>query len=345
VPEAGFCSESEIQPGLKQPVIEEQPTCEGSPAVESGPGELTSPILDVADSDTWRQEVSARLSRYRARRRPRAPRYPSLRLKFEAPPVRTSTATSEDPFPGSQSASVPLTCQALAMSPVEEEASVSAEVIPATAIPEAPHASPVFAKILEFPRWGYAPPVSQNELADPIVERPRILEVPEVVPPPPAMGGITIEDTRPLEPERRPGIDMPLRSAPLGLRIWAGLVDGLIVLVAGAAFESVFHRVTGAPPPLWEMIGIGAALPCILWAAYQYLFVVYCGTTLGLRAAHLRISRFDGSPVNRRSRRLRVLCSFLSAVSLGMGYAWQFLDEDSLCWHERVTRTYLSPLA
>ena len=26
-----------------------------------------------------------------------------------------------------------------------------------------------------------------------------------------------------------------------------------------------------------------------------------------------------------------------------MGYAWQFLDEDRLCWHERVTRTYLAP--
>jgi len=33
----------------------------------------------------------------------------------------------------------------------------------------------------------------------------------------------------------------------------------------------------------------------------------------------------------------------LSAISLGMGYAWLFLDEDGLCWHERVTKTYLAP--
>ena len=30
----------------------------------------------------------------------------------------------------------------------------------------------------------------------------------------------------------------------------------------------------------------------------------------------------------------------LSAVSLGLGFAWAFFDEDTLCWHDRMTRTY-----
>jgi len=38
-----------------------------------------------------------------------------------------------------------------------------------------------------------------------------------------------------------------------------------------------------------------------------------------------------------------VLASYLSAASLGMGYAWVFLDEDVLCWHDRTTHTYLAP--
>jgi len=46
---------------------------------------------------------------------------------------------------------------------------------------------------------------------------------------------------------------------------------------------------------------------------------------------------------NRSLRRWRVLASWLSAASLGMGYAWLFLDEDSLCWHDRITHTYLAP--
>jgi uncharacterized RDD family membrane protein YckC len=234
------------------------------------------------------------------------------------------------------------------MSPVEEAGPAEAPV-PEIA-PEEPQvqqeqsrAAQTFGKLLEFPRWAYGPPAPVHDLADPVVDRPRILEVPEVVPPPPAMGGITIEDAVPAEPERRPGIDMPLRCAPLGLRVWAVVVDGFLVLLACAMFGAIFCRLTGIQPPLWELVGLGVGLPVVLWAAFQFLFVVYCGTTPGLRVAHLRLTRFDGSPVNRRRRRLRVLCGFLSGLSLAMGYAWQFLDEDRLCWHERVTRTYLAP--
>src|SRR5579862_8665871 len=37
------------------------------------------------DPDSWRNEVADRVNNYRARRRPRAPRYPSLQLKFDPP--------------------------------------------------------------------------------------------------------------------------------------------------------------------------------------------------------------------------------------------------------------------
>jgi uncharacterized RDD family membrane protein YckC len=83
-------------------------------------------------------------------------------------------------------------------------------------------------------------------------------------------------------------------------------------------------------------------MPCLLWAAYQYLLIVYASSTPGLRIAGLQLTRFDGSPTSRSLRRWRVLASFLSAASLGMGYAWVLLDEDMLCWHDRATRTYFA---
>ena len=75
----------------------------------------------------------------------------------------------------------------------------------------------------------------------------------------------------------------------------------------------------------------------LLWSAYQYLLLVYSGTTPGLKLAKLELHRFDGSPVPLRVRRWRVLTSVLSGLSLGLGYAWCFLDEDRLCWHDRIT--------
>jgi uncharacterized RDD family membrane protein YckC len=75
--------------------------------------------------------------------------------------------------------------------------------------------------------------------------------------------------------------------------------------------------------------------------AYQFLFVVYTGSTPGLRIAKSDIARFDGKPIDRSMRRWRVLASFLSTFSAGLGCVWCLLDERRLCWHDRITHTYI----
>ena len=96
-------------------------------------------------------------------------------------------------------------------------------------------------------------------------------------------------------------------------------------------------------PPLGQILGLAVGIPCVFWAAYHYLLIVYAASTPGLRIAGLELARFDGTSTSRSLRRWRVLAACLSAVSLGMGYAWVFLDEDALCWHDRITHTYLAP--
>jgi len=145
------------------------------------------------------------------------------------------------------------------------------------------------------------------------------------------------------EIERLSGIDLPLQGAPLGRRMIASAVDGTIICLASALFGAIFWRVTGVRPPLAQMLGLSVGVPVALWAAYEYLLLVYAGSTPGLRIAKLDLSRFDGSRVPKALRRWRVLGAYLSAASLGMGYAWVFLDEDALCWHDRITHTYLAP--
>ena len=314
--------------------------------------EVAYPTSDCAEpvpADTaWRDELSDRLNRYRARRKVRPPRYPSLSLKFENP---ESFANTSDPGPSSLPEFEPISSHALALdgmrrepnAPDPEENLLSPSVAE-TAFPPAPavHAS---AKIIEFPRFAWAPPTPPpDQLAEPVSERPRILEVPEVAPPPPALGGITIEPVAQPEAEKRPGIDIPLQSAPLGLRFVAALVDGFIIATASALFGYIFWKVTGFRPPLAQIVGLSAGILCLFWAAYQYLMIVYAASTPGLRAAGLELARFDGSFTSRSLRRWRVLAAYLSAVSAGMGYAWVFLDEDALCWHDRITHTYLAPV-
>jgi uncharacterized RDD family membrane protein YckC len=197
------------------------------------------------------------------------------------------------------------------------------------------------AKIIEFPRSAAIPVFQADELAEPVWDRPRIVEAPEVMPLPPAMGGILIETAPERNPPKRPRENVPLQSASLGLRMLAGLVDGLILMAALTAFGAIFLRINPERAPMPLVAGGLAIVAALLWAAYEFLFIVYTGSTPGLRAARLRLARFDGSPLPRRLRRWRVLTSFLSALSLGLGYLWSVLDEDGLCWHDRITRTHV----
>jgi uncharacterized RDD family membrane protein YckC len=287
------------------------------------------------DPDAWRREVAERLNHYRARRRTREPRYPSLQLKFETEP-----AANAQPEPRLES-----------LAPTRE----TANYVQSAAAPRITLAEPVnyprilpaaitesTAKVIEFASYSPAPR-SFDELAEPVLDRPRIIEAPDLVPPPPALGGMLIEAEEEPASERRPGFEIPLQAAPMARRMTASAIDAILVMSAFAAFAYIFFRITTELPPLAKIAGTGVILVGLLWSAYQYLLLVYSGTTPGLKLARLELHRFDGSPVPLRVRRWRVLTSMLSGLSLGLGYAWCFLDEDHLCWHDRITRTYMAP--
>ncbi len=289
---------------------------------------------EPTDPDSWRQEVAARVNHYRGKR-PRAPRYPSLQLKFEpseptmmAQPSNTAAVTSVGQL-------------AITMDPEPALALDSQAAQPVHNIPAAQTEGA--SNILAFPRSSFMPPVAVEELAEPVFDRPRILEVPEVLPPPPALGGILIESSEEPADERRPGFELPLKPAPLSRRVLAGITDAVVVAAAFTAFAYIFFRITSTVPPLRQGLSVGAGLLALFWAAYQYLLLVHTGSTPGLKLAKLELSRFDGRGVPRKLRRWRVLTSVLSGLSLALGYAWCFLDEDELCWHDRITHTYMAP--
>ena len=302
----------------------------------------TSSLSNGPDSEAWRSELAARLNRYRSRHKAPPPRYPSLRLPFGPAAPALKTSPIEEPASDAYESVV----ESAAVSDEIESDTAKVRLEEAVVRDESLASLPVVqpsAKIIEFPRFAWAPPASPpDQLAEPVIDRPRILEVPEAAPPPPALGGITIDPARAAEPEKRRGIDVPLQGAPLGRRLLASIIDWIIIGTASGLFGFVFWKVSLVRPPQIQLLTLAAGGPCLLWAAYQYLLIVYAGSTPGLRLARLQLSRFDGSPAKRSLRRWRVLASYLSAASLGMGYVWIFLDEENLCWHDRITHTYLA---
>jgi uncharacterized RDD family membrane protein YckC len=322
-------------------------TAASDASVHSNTDTNAQPIAD-ATPDSWRVEVAARLERYRTRRKPRTPRYPSLLLPFDAP---ESWSRSLAPT-GSLSVATTIAGD-------EQGFAVRTEQDPETGLEE-PHVAAAApeqsAKVLEFPRSAAIPIFHPSDLADPVFDRdrPRILEAPEILPPPPALGGMLIEPAQQAVPDRRPDLPSLSRPASIAQRALAFLVDSAILATSLAAFAAIFIRLNPNLNQLrWNnsrglILVLAAALGVVavlMWAAYEFLFVVYTGSTPGLRAARLRLAGFDGSPLNRRVRRWRVLASFLSAFSAGLGYFWCVLDQNGLCWHDRITRTHVQSAA
>jgi uncharacterized RDD family membrane protein YckC len=337
-----------VEDALQEVAISEpQPSSGATESREAAPPPEPAELPQLQDPDAWRREVAARLSHYRARRRTREPRYPSLQLKFETEP--SAALPAEPPPLPAAAARQTADCVPTSSAPriTLAEPANHAQQYPQSYPSNYPRILPAVdieatAKVIEFASYNPAAR-ALDELAEPVLDRPRIIDAPELAPPPPALGGILIEPVEVPVNERRPGFEIPLQSAPMSRRMVASAIDATLVMSAFAAFAYIFFRITAEWPPLGKIAGAGVVLIGLLWSAYQFLLLVYSGTTPGLKLARLELHRFDGSPVPLRVRRWRVLTSVLSALSLGLGYAWCFLDEDRLCWHDRITRTYMAP--
>jgi uncharacterized RDD family membrane protein YckC len=204
-------------------------------------------------------------------------------------------------------------------------------------------------KLIHFPKPSgmeppYAPPA--YEFAEPVLDRPRILDVPEDTMPTirgPLFADIRLDDHHADEaaaPKFQPDIDVPLQVAAVSQRIFAGLIDSLLIAMASVVFGVIAWNMLPEIPHTKEMAVVAALVPVVFWFVYQFLFIVYAGQTTGMQMAQLHLSTFDGRHPSWRERRYRALAMLLSCISMGLGFIWSMVDEDMLCWHDKISRTY-----
>jgi len=188
------------------------------------------------------------------------------------------------------------------------------------------------------------PQPSRDELAEPMHNRPRILEVPEDIMP--AVQGSLFPEIR-LDSEesessapREPEIEVPFSVAHVSDRLMAALLDIGVVGAAAALFAGIaWFALPGVPhtKPFFMVLG---AVGLLLWAVYQHLFLLYAGRTLGMSLRGIRLSTFDGHTPQWKQRGSRARFMFISMASVMLGFLWAMVDEDMLCWHDRISRTF-----
>ena len=274
-----------------------------------------------SDLEPWRHEVASRVNAFCARRgRKREPRLPSMSFDFE-PAARTS---------GAEGGGSPRSNSALAHQ-IEQ---------PVVAEPEP-------SNVIEFPRpvIPAAPPLPVqlplDELAEPVIQTPRILEA-EPEHEGLQFGGQPMPSIT-LEAPAPPSVATFPTPAVLSHRAVAGALDALVVLVATGAFAGIVAKITGDTPSNRAALVTAVGVTALLWAAYEYIFWVYGGATVGMRVTRLELRTFDCAQVPRGKRRWRAIAMMISAMSLGIGFLWAVIDEDGLCWHDRISRTLLRP--
>lgn len=159
----------------------------------------------------------------------------------------------------------------------------------------------------------------------------------------PPWNSIHLDTEGPIRERRMPATrasEQILYVASLEDRAMAALVDCALTLCAFLLFSGVFAlSSTVLPHGRTALIAAGAAL-FVMAMLYQLLFFTLTDATPGMRYAKIALCTFDDENPSRSALRGRIAALLLSALPLGLGFLWAIFDEDSLGWHDRVTRTY-----
>lgn len=132
-----------------------------------------------------------------------------------------------------------------------------------------------------------------------------------------------------------------IEAAPVGLRMMATMVNGSLIVGGFLAAGLVALTHTPELPPVRTLVTDSAFGLLLSSAIYLQLFYVLGKSTPGLKYAHLRLATLDGDVPTRTQRLVRLFSVALSLLPLGLGLAWFLFDEDHLCLHDRLSRTYL----
>jgi uncharacterized RDD family membrane protein YckC len=149
--------------------------------------------------------------------------------------------------------------------------------------------------------------------------------------------------------EGEPVIYCDAPVAAVSHRMMAVACDGLIVLLGMTLFVAAFLCLT-------SLFGGGSyftinkqtlpflgAIAVLFYLLYNSLWALGNADTPGMAWAHLRLVNFEGQKPDREQRIYRLASGCLSVMATGLGVLWALVDEESLTWHDHMSKTFPTP--
>lgn len=131
-------------------------------------------------------------------------------------------------------------------------------------------------------------------------------------------------------------------AASVGLRFQAGLLDAVLILLAGGLFFGLFALLGGRLDLGRRDLLIYMLSGYALATLYFGLFTLFGGRTPGMQHYGLKAVTFEGKPLPRPQAIWRAFGYAVSTGALLLGFVWAMADERHLTWHDHISRTFLT---
>ncbi len=135
-------------------------------------------------------------------------------------------------------------------------------------------------------------------------------------------------------------------DAPVALpahRMIAAALDTSVVLLGLGVFIGIFFLAGGEMVLNRQTTPFLVGVAVVIGMFYRFLWCLANGDTPGMRFAGLRLVDFDGRRPDREQRGVRQVAGILSVLSAGLGLVWALVDEESLTWHDHISKTFPTP--
>lgn len=137
------------------------------------------------------------------------------------------------------------------------------------------------------------------------------------------------------------GCDVPV-AVPIH-RALAAALDTSLVLIALAVFGLVFHLAGGQIVLNTKTVPMFLAVAAAVVLGYKLVWCLGGGDTPGMSWTRLTLVDFDGQRPDRKQRICRLTSGCLSVLAGAMGLIWALVDEETLTWHDHISRTFPTP--
>jgi uncharacterized RDD family membrane protein YckC len=130
--------------------------------------------------------------------------------------------------------------------------------------------------------------------------------------------------------------------APALHRAIAGAIDCSLALIGYGMFLALYFSLGGEFS--WNRLNLeifGGAL-LLIGFTYGLVWTLAGLDTAGMRLTGLRLTTFEGFPLERRHRVMRFAGACLSLCT-ALGHLWSLADEECLTWHDHISRTFPTP--